>query len=313
MMKKILLILKWVWIVLILGVAIYSLFKSEVNILDTIKTIPVGTLLLSVFLIILAKIILVQISRYSIVSTAWKPRYPVLFNIYSLTQLGKYVPGGIWHYVGKFGIYKANGLTVKESTYSIVMENIWLVVSAFFSGAAVLFVSETELLQKVVPSVNPLFFRLGAVALLVLWMVTLYAVDRFLAPGVFSVRRMVTISILQFITWMLLGLSFYVLFPSGTTHVSWIIGGYCFSWVIGYLAVFAPGGIGVREAVLVAMLSYTPYSEQALIYAILHRVIWTLAEVLLGASGALYEGIRDRFKRTLPPSEPDNVVDEKTN
>ena len=55
------------------------------------------------------------------------------------------------------------------------------------------------------------------------------------------------------------------------------------SWSIGYVSLFAPSGLGVREAVLVAILSVAYVPEQIVFYVTLNRLIWVVVgEVVLG-------------------------------
>jgi hypothetical protein len=55
--------------------------------------------------------------------------------------LGKYLPGGIWHFAGKFGIYKVMGISTKATTQAIIYENIWLLSSATIVGFFTLLIS----------------------------------------------------------------------------------------------------------------------------------------------------------------------------
>mgnify|MGYP007090168503 CR=1 FL=1 len=67
------------------------------------------------------------------------------------------------------------------------------------------------------------------------------------------------------------------------------IGAFSVSWAIGYSTVFAPGGIGIREIVLTALLGNFFPVQQIVTYAAVHRLLWTGAEVVLGlASGLLF-------------------------
>ncbi len=69
--------------------------------------------------------------------------------------------------------------------------------------------------------------------------------------------------------WLFNGLKVYVLMRQlagdrqGTLLVS--IGAYSLSWAVGFLAVFAPAGAGVREAVMVAVLHVQTTTAIALV------------------------------------------------
>jgi len=72
----------------------------------------------------------------------------------------------------------------------------------------------------------------------------------------------------------------------------------------GYLAPFAPGGLGVREAVFQATLVLIVH-EQAAIAVITMRLIQTLVEVLMAAAGAL---LMRRAAEPAAGSDLTNVV-----
>ncbi len=54
---------------------------------------------------------------------------------------------------------------------------------------------------------------------------------------------------------------------------------------VGYIAVFAPGGLGVREAALAFVFSNIASVELIAVYAAMNRIIWVIAEVLFGLFG----------------------------
>jgi hypothetical protein len=70
-----------------------------------------------------------------------------------------------------------------------------------------------------------------------------------------------------------------------------VTGAFSLSWLAGYVAVFAPGGIGVREVLLAVLLGAFFKSGEVAIYASIHRLLWVLAEVFLGGLSALIFGL----------------------
>ena len=71
---------------------------------------------------------------------------------------------------------------------------------------------------------------------------------------------------------------------------------------LGFAAIFAPGGVGVREAVLIEGLARSGVGLQpAVIGSVALRAAWLLAELI--ASGALYYGHRPARLPTPPTSD----------
>ena len=87
--------------------------------------------------------------------------------------------------------------------------------------------------------------------------------------------------------WLLLGASFW-LCASGLVTVpaddlALYMGAFTVAWLAGLLAIYAPGGLGVREAVLVALLHGRIGAADALVVAAAPRLVLVLADVLLAA------------------------------
>ena len=95
--------------------------------------------------------------------------------------------------------------------------------------------------------------------------------------------------------WLLLGASFW-LCASGLVTVpaddlALYMGAFAVAWLAGLLAIYAPGGLGVREAVLVALLHGRIGAADALVVAAASRLILILVDVLLaGVSTAVLRG-----------------------
>jgi hypothetical protein len=92
--------------------------------------------------------------------------------------------------------------------------------------------------------------------------------------------------ILFIVIWILQGFSFFLL-ATAWTSLSWsevprLTGAYALSHVAGLLAVFAPGGIGVREGLLGILLR--PLADQGLpvnLAAVGSRLLSMIAELIV--------------------------------
>jgi len=96
--------------------------------------------------------------------------------------------------------------------------------------------------------------------------------------------------------WVCNGLQIWLLVPvhSGMSLLL-SLGGYAFAWCVGFLIVFAPGGLGVRELLLVTTLTSLTGAGAATAVALVSRVLTTVSDlVCAGASAAI------RKKPALP-------------
>jgi hypothetical protein len=293
--KTILQIAKWVWIVVVFVAAGLYLRNNYLGVLEQLQKFSARSLLISVGFIVLGKMSLVELSRRSIHSSVWKPTCPEMFYVNSITQLAKYLPGGVWHFVGRFGIYRSNGLSVSQSSRAMLVENIWLVVSAFGLGTALVFPH----VGKVLPPIQDInawlpSWPLAVLLIFLLWYVGLIVLERFrILEGGVNWRWVLGTHGIQVLAWLLLGLSFWVIIPDAMSirSLGLAIGVFTFGWAVGYITVFAPGGLGAREAVLIALLTTNGVTDSAIVYAAVHRLIWVGGELILG----LIAGISQRF------------------
>ena len=66
------------------------------------------------------------------------------------------------------------------------------------------------------------------------------------------------------------------------------VGGYAFAWSVGFLVVFAPGGLGVREVVLVTTLTPLVGAGTATAVALVSRGVTTASDLICaGVSAAV--------------------------
>jgi uncharacterized membrane protein YbhN (UPF0104 family) len=89
------------------------------------------------------------------------------------------------------------------------------------------------------------------------------------------------------VNWLVLGVAFRLLADGLGLDVPLLLGTSAFAaaYLLGYLALFAPAGLGIREGFLVAFLGPSVGPGPALTLAAAQRVWMTLAE-LLGAAVA---------------------------
>ena len=59
-----------------------------------------------------------------------------------------------------------------------------------------------------------------------------------------------------------------------------IIGAFIISWLVGFVSLFAPSGLGIREAVLVSLLLPVLSANDSAIFALIHRILWIGVELI---------------------------------
>lgn len=204
-------------------------------------------------------------------------------RIFFLANLGKYVPGKIWTVIGKTYWLGRVGVE-KGAAVSTVSIELGLNIAA---GAFVCI----PLLHWLLPS-SSLWSHVPLVALSIPLMVL----------GLSYVRRplsrvrpnlMIPISatvgwrafLVYMFSWLAFGLGFWFLvrtvYPVAIDRFPLALASIGTAWIGGFLMILAPGGIGVREGLLLVMLKQWLPLEIATIVAIGSR-IWMTAGELLG-------------------------------
>jgi uncharacterized membrane protein YbhN (UPF0104 family) len=221
--------------------------------------------------------------------------YPKATGIYFFTQIFKYLPGGFWAFPGRVAVYQFLGVGSAQSVISVFRET-----AAIFLGAAA--VGLLGLLQGYSLS-SHLRWAVGlgilvsaAVILLIQipWVWEIFSRFKLLSSSPLAGYREADskqrgIAWLPWtflgsvIFWFLFGLPFRqmaIAVDPRIVSLSWLEAASIFAlaWCAGFVVVFIPAGIGVRESALVLLLANIMPDGAALSLALLSRVAWILAE-----------------------------------
>jgi uncharacterized membrane protein YbhN (UPF0104 family) len=211
-------------------------------------------------------------------------------SLFLVSQLGKYLPGSVWHYAGRVELARRRGVPVRATVLSLGLE---VAASALAAAAVGLFV---------LPPAFAVPLSLGLVALVLA--ASTSVARRLVDPVVRGVRHVVPapvaglrsvlgalprMSALYVPVWALYGAAFWLtgraLFAISADDLVFFAATFALGWLAGMAAVFAPGGIGVREAVLVALLAPRVGESEAIVIAGASRLLLTAAD-LVGAAAA---------------------------
>lgn len=213
--------------------------------------------------------------------------------ILAVTQLGKYIPGKVWFTLGRMSLCKREGIPEAKTMVSVIVEIVLALLAALLLlGLAVLFVPRSS-----IPSSLYLLFALVPVCLIAVFPPVLNRLLKLVLPWfrrpVFKLElsylRMLLITGMYLADWALQGIGSWLLinsfYPVSASQLPVLLGGYAVSWMIGFLLLVAPAGLGIREGVLTLILKMVMPVPLAIIAAGLTRMWITVAEAGMALAG----------------------------
>ena len=239
-----------------------------------------------------------------------------LFGIVGITQFAKYVPGNVAQYIGRVGMSLGRGIPARPLAVTIILETLLVIAAAVVMGVGTGALSEVGLqavrhhgAQLVLIAVlvalaiaGLLIFRRVAPALLKRFAPKYApALDGTLLPPQASLARAFVLYCCMYVC-MGIGLIVlaHFLLPNGP-HDSWLlIAVFALAWVVGFATPGAPGGLGVREGLMLLMLAPVFSAASASVLVIALRIATTLGDVSTLAIGFLLLPKRNDVSSTTP-------------
>ncbi len=221
--------------------------------------------------------------------------------VFLISQPGKYVPGAVWPVLAQAEFAREHGVSrAKALTGSLVAMIVGVATAGVVGATALLAAAPGSLADywwAVVVAVGlvallvpPVLARVVALALRVT-----RRGDQVVAIGA---RPLVISAGWSVLNWLALGVQAWLLLrplaPHAQSAVALATGAFALSWLVGFLVVIAPAGIGPREAALVAALASVATAPQALAVAVLSRAAMTVADLMGLAVGLALRAARTR-------------------
>jgi glycosyltransferase 2 family protein len=290
-------ILQWGGVVVIfffLGRIVWENWSQVRGAAFSFRIVP---LLLSTLIFVLSYF--VQVWAWYLVTVRLEIALPLRETVatWFYSQLGKYLPGKVWLLLGRFYLYDSRGKSRKALTVALYLEAVTLVMAAgLVFLLSLLFLKEVKSFTLGIPL--PGMILLFLLSLLFLHPKVLEKIfntvlvrlkrEPFYVP--ISYLQILWILTLCVLSWIIGGVGFYVFVDSvwsiSIEHILFLTGALAISSTVGLLALFAPSGLGVREGVLVYLLSSIMPSSVAVILSLLTRLWMTFIEI--GLIGVVY-------------------------
>lgn len=243
----------------------------------------------SVLVVFAAYAILIEAWRRVVLSMGERLAFATAARIWFLASLGKYVPGKVWAVAGAAVLAQRAGVDPPVAIAGALV----LQALALASGAAAVALTAREALQAVGPEVVPIAGAVIAVAIAGITALAsqpiLDRINRFLPSSLPPLRavppRMLLLAFAaNFLAWTGYGLALLFLarglLPGVGLTLAQAIGVFTCAYLVGFIALFAPGGLGPRESVFLLLLAGDIGLKPAAGLALASRLLLTATEVL---------------------------------
>lgn len=228
-----------------------------------------------------------------------------------VSQIGKYIPGNVAHLFGRLVIGRRDGVAGGILAASMALEvAITLGVGLSVAGLLVLFIPTA--LPGMALTYPDLATRLVSVSIAVALVIILGIGVIFLRSHQkkLSVKRpsapeLVRPMVLHLGSFAILGLSLWAVAqavtPGSASGLLTCTMVFAVAWAVGFVVPGAPGGIGVRDSIIVLGLAASLGDGSGLTVALLHRAVSVLGDVVTFGLGWT---MRQTHSGQCPRKEP---------
>ncbi|MCU7924163.1 MAG: hypothetical protein KZQ88_15850 [Candidatus Thiodiazotropha sp. (ex Dulcina madagascariensis)] len=202
-----------------------------------------------------------------------------LTRIYGKSQIGKYIPGNIAHLAGRHAMGKAAGMSHASLALTSIFE-----ITGLFSAALIITLIGGNTITHQFDQLS--WLPIAAPLILIVYLFTPSILHRY-RPTISLVSPALMLQpLLYYLLFFLIsGLALVLIcFFTGKITLSvdstLLLSAFAISWSIGFITPGAPSGIGIREAILILLLTPLSGEGPALILALLFRLVTVGGDVV---------------------------------
>ena len=302
-------LLKTLWMVVVAVFVVRYVVRNWDELYDTVASFSALVLVSTVLVTMAGKAFVCAQSR--VTTRAFGARFTLRESLwmYSASDLVKYVPGGVWNALARVRLYNARGMAASAGTRAFALEKYWMLTGAVFTG---LMVMAPEMLGRVGIELHGAAAWAVRIVVLIGWGPAMFIGARVAGARVHP--RSVALAMANELAMAVLfglGVSIPLSAVDAKISTATAIGAFSIGRGMGYVAVFAPAGIGVREVVTIWALGggHNAATDTMLIAMAVNRVMTLVADL---ASFATNLAVRPA--RVVAEQDPDDetVLDAAT-
>lgn len=211
------------------------------------------------------------------------------FKVYFVSNLGNYIPGSVWSIASRIQMNRTRGIRPLRTSIGIAYEMGLLVWSGCVVGS---YVAVTWFSLGGWSSAG-LVIILAVLSLLIVHPTTVNLFLRYLLQMLKRPAGLVEVTfgwgivlwLVSLAAWVSEGLSFFYLLkaflPAVTiSQLATLTSVYALAWTMGFLAVWAPSGLGVREGLMVWLLKTYVEAPLLVVVTVAHRMVNMVVDVV---------------------------------
>lgn len=293
--------LKWVgYIITVISFTfiIKTIIGLEINLNSINKPIRSFTIIIILSSVYFALVLLVCYAWKIILEfiNGKKLLYRDMLKVYVRSNIAKYLPGNVMHFAGRNFLGVQYGLRHSQIVLSSMLEIIFTLLTVIILSfllnykqfISIIIISFQYLRSNVV--ILFLFVICVLIVLLVFQHFNKRSIFKFQKFKIFLTKNFVflfaKVFLLNSIVFVMMGLMlaliyYYVINVSiQVDSVLLIVSAFVLAWFAGFVVPGAPGGIGVRESILILILSPIYGHEATLLASFIHRLVSILGDVI---------------------------------
>lgn len=312
-------LVRWLFLAVALGLAVFAVWVNWDALVEASQRLSALTILGAA----VASVVYVALTLLS-----WKRILADLGSdlsaggataLFGVSQIGKYVPGGVWNIVAAAELGADQDIPRRRSVTAMTVAILVSLVSGVVVGCAAFVVAPADALGGwgwlvwVVPfSIVALFPPVTNAFISWVFRVT----KREPLEHPLTTRGLAVSVAWSLAAWAVAGVQVWVLatglgMPLSASTLALAVGGYALAWVVGFLVVFVPAGAGAREVVLLAVLGGSLATGSVLLVVLMSRALLTVVDLALAGLGLVIARRIRRRPEAGRASQTERAADER--
>lgn len=213
-------------------------------------------------------------------------------QIYANSQFWRYIPGKVMLFVRRTMLCTKNGISTRSASLSIILELTALFISAVATSmfTSVLWPNISQL-RKIIFATLSIVIILAVICIPKFSKLITLLIQKFMKLKNKSIKihyeNLPWILFAYILTWILQGVGLYLIvasvFDAPSALLPLCICIFAISWIVGFMGILTPGGVGIREAVLILLAAPFMPANIIIIAAVISRIHITFSEIIFWA------------------------------